>query len=66
MQTMKKKQKQPDLHRSGWMIRLPEIYREQLRTLFQQMRRPMTTEVQIALEKHLAEFGLWPPKEPSE
>jgi len=30
------------------------------------MRRPMTTEIQIALEEHLAKYKLWPPSEGEE
>jgi hypothetical protein len=64
MLTMKnKKQPSKDQHVSGFMLRLPEIYRTQLRKLRLQSRRPMTTDVQIALEKYLAEFKLWPPEE---
>lgn len=32
--------------------------------LSDQNRRPLTTEVVIALEKHLKEAGLWPPAGP--
>jgi hypothetical protein len=66
MLSMAKKKKQDqdkDRHGSGFMIRLPEIYRTQLRKLREQMRRPMTSEIQIALEEHLAKFNLWPPSE---
>ena len=50
-----------DRHGSAFMVRLPEVYRQQLKKLRETTRRPMTTEIQIALEKHLAESGLWPP-----
>jgi hypothetical protein len=63
--THKRKKKaagEADRHRSPFMIRLPPIYQEQLRKLRAITRRPMTTEVQIALEKHLAENKLWPPE----
>ncbi len=53
----------PDQHASGFLIRLPEIYRTQLRLLREKERRPFTEEVQIALEEHLAKKGLWPPQE---
>jgi hypothetical protein len=60
MASMTKKKGQ---HASGFMVRLPENFRTQLRRLQKQMRRPLTTEIQIALEKHLKEFKLWPPSE---
>jgi hypothetical protein len=60
----KKKPADVDRHRSGFMLRLPEVYRVQLRKLRAQTRRPMTTDIQIALEKYLAEFQLWPPESP--
>jgi hypothetical protein len=44
------------------MIRLPEVYRAQLRKLKMITRRPMTSDVQIALEEYLAKNGLWPPR----
>jgi hypothetical protein len=52
-----------DRHASTFMVRLPEVYRDQLRKLRETTRRPMTTEIQIALEEHLAKSGLWPPEE---
>jgi hypothetical protein len=45
-------------HASGFMVRLPEVYRIQLQQLCAQTRRTMTTEIQIALEEHLAKSGL--------
>jgi hypothetical protein len=59
----KKEQPQEDRHRSGFMLRLPEIYRTQLKKLREKTRRPMTTDIQIALEKYLADNDLWPPPE---
>jgi hypothetical protein len=50
-----------DRHESGFMVRLPEVYREQLRKLQEKTRRPMTSDIQIALEEYLAKAGLWPP-----
>jgi hypothetical protein len=58
----KKKKKQEDRHASSFLIRLPEVYRDQLRLLRQQTRRAMTEEAKIALESHLASHDLWPPK----
>jgi hypothetical protein len=63
MPTMTKpKKKTEDRHGSGFMTRLPEVYRTQLRKLRARTRRPMTAEIQIALEEHLAKEGLWPPE----
>ena len=39
----------PDQHLSGFMVRLPEAYRQQLRLKIQETRRSLTTEVRIAL-----------------
>ena len=58
-----KKQSGEDRHASGFMVRLPEVFRSQLQLLCAQTRRTMTTEIQIALEEHLAKSGLWPPQE---
>lgn len=46
---------------SSFMIRLPEPFRTQLRLLTARTRRTITAEVQLMLEKRLAEHGLWPP-----
>ena len=40
---------------------LPRGLREALDVLLVRTRRSLTTEVVIALEKHLEEAGLWPP-----
>ena len=62
----KKKQAElADQHASGFMIRLPESYREALRKLKAKTGRPMTIAVQIAIEKELQSFGIefepnWP------
>lgn len=48
----KPKSKPKDLHRSSFMVRLPESYRERLTSLVARTKRKMTTEVQIALDKH--------------
>jgi hypothetical protein len=55
------KKKPGDKHKSGFMIRLPEAYRAPLSTLKTKNRRPTTTEVQIALDKHLQSEGVKPP-----
>jgi predicted DNA-binding protein len=59
--TKPKKKSPPDRHKSSFMIRLPEQFRELLSRAKAKTRRATTTEVQIALEKHLAELDLWPP-----
>lgn len=35
---------------------------EAMRDLAEKNRRPLTTEITIALENHLTAAGLWPPK----
>lgn len=52
--------KQKDQHKSGLMVRLPEEYRPKLLELKAKNRRPTTTEVQIALDKHLQSEGIKP------
>ncbi len=42
---------------------VPAQLRDQVDELLKQTRRDLTTEVQIALEKHLANHRLWPPPE---
>lgn len=58
--------KRPDQHQAGFLVRLPDVYKEQLDVLRQETRRPYTEEVKLALEKHLAEKGLWPPAAPAD
>jgi hypothetical protein len=48
--------------RPSFMLKLPEVYRQQLRRLKLKNRRPISTEVMIALEEYLAKAGLWPPE----
>lgn len=47
-----------DYHQSGFMVRLPEWYRDQLLKLCQQHDRDMTVEIQRALNKHFRDEGL--------
>lgn len=42
-------------------LRFPAPLVEAMRELARRNRRPLTTEISIALEKHLKEHGLWPP-----
>jgi hypothetical protein len=44
-----------DQHKSKFMVRLPEAYREKLAKLTARTRRAITVEVQIALDKHFKE-----------
>jgi len=50
-----------DRHLSTFMVRLPEVYRIQLRTLSIQTQRSVTDEVRLAVESHLMQAQLWPP-----
>jgi hypothetical protein len=61
MARKKTKSEAADRHASGFMVRLPEVYREQLRLLRPKTRRTMTEEIKMAIEKHLEAEGLWPP-----
>jgi len=49
---MAKPSKPKDQHKSGFMVRLPEEYRPKLKRLADRNKRKMTTELQIALDKH--------------
>lgn len=52
----------PNRHKHpAWGIRIPLVYRNQLKKLTAQTRRREVEEVKIALEKYLADNGLWPP-----
>jgi hypothetical protein len=53
-----KKNPKPDQHKSGFMVRLPEHYRGALTELKKRTRRPITQEVQLALEAHLTAAGV--------
>ncbi len=59
---MKKKRTPPkDRHKfSVWGLRLPPIYRTQIKLLAARNRRTDTEEVKIAIERYLAENELWP------
>lgn len=52
---------QEDAEGRGYMVRLPEAYREPVTRLSRRNRRPITTEVQIALEKYFRDHGIEPP-----
>lgn len=55
----KKQSNKADRHKSGYMLRLPEHFREMLQDLTQDTRRTMTEEVKIALERYLKGEGKW-------
>jgi hypothetical protein len=60
-----KTDKPKDQHKSGFMVRLPERYRPTFAALYKKHRRPMTVEVQIALEKHAKDEGVTLPPDTS-
>jgi hypothetical protein len=58
----KKKTERPkDQHRSGFMVRLPEAYRDKLAELKRSTERSYTVEVRRALDAHLKANGIEPP-----
>lgn len=56
-----KKKKRTDEHKSGFLVRLPEVYRGLLLELKQQTDRPITAMVRRALDAYLKENGVEPP-----
>lgn len=56
--TMAKKKPRPDQHLSKFFVRLPEEYRELLLALQAKNSRPMTIEVQIAIERRAKSQGV--------
>ncbi len=55
------KDEKADRHKSTFVVRLPEAYREVMKELKRKTRRPITAEVQIALDQHLKENGIKAP-----
>lgn len=53
-----------DQHKSGFMVRLPEAYREKLRELQAKTDRPFTSDVRRALDAYLTANGVAPPAQP--
>lgn len=51
----------PDRHKSGFMVRLPNAYREAMAALRAKSRRTITMEIRVALDKHLQAEGIEPP-----
>lgn len=48
-----------DRHRSRFMFRLPEIFREKLQALKARTGKPMTRLLIEALTSFLKKFGMW-------
>lgn len=46
--------KKSDRHSSTFVVRLPESYRVLVKELARRNRRPITQEVQIAIDSHLS------------
>lgn len=59
--TDKPKDKPKDQHKSGFLVRLPEVYRELLQKLKQKTDRPITASVRRGVDKELKENGIEPP-----
>lgn len=55
---MAKKKPAKDAHKSGFMVRLPEAYRGRLKKLTGRTKRKITTEVQVALDKHFKDESI--------
>jgi hypothetical protein len=53
--------KPPKRVRLSLHVYLPPPLRQAIERAAQANRRPLTAEVEIALEKHLKELGYWPP-----
>jgi hypothetical protein len=51
----------PDIRSACFNLRLGKRYHGPLVELAARNRRTMTAEVELALERHLQEQGLWPP-----
>lgn len=62
MAKKKSRQGNKDLHTSGFMVRLPEQYREALRALKEKTDRPISVSVRRAVDAYLIQNGMEPPK----
>lgn len=58
----RKKLPAKDRHKSGFMVRLPESFRELLDELVKESHRTMTVEVQLALSDYAKAKGKKPPE----
>jgi hypothetical protein len=61
----RRSEKTADQHASGFMLRLPEKYKDALELVKSKTGIPMTVSVQMALEKHFRALGIefqwsWP------
>jgi hypothetical protein len=56
-----KSKKRPDEHKSGFMVRLPEVYRELLKELKAKTDRPITASVRRGVDSELKANGIRPP-----
>jgi hypothetical protein len=62
--TRKKPSRPGDRHlKKTYAMRLEEQLMDQVKLLAERNRRTATMEVTIAIEKYLAEEGLWPPSQ---
>jgi hypothetical protein len=57
----KNKKAQKDQHRSGFLVRLPESYREPLQKLKALTDRPITASVRRGVDAELRANGIDPP-----
>jgi len=58
---VKKKAKRPDQHTSGFLIRLPECYRDLLLQIKQKEGRPISVSVRRGVDAELRANGIQPP-----
>lgn len=56
------KKKDPHKH-AGWMLRIPDVYKEQMAKSAKKNRRKQTEEAKIAFEEYLKNQGLWSEEE---
>jgi len=55
-----KKTSSRDYHRSGFLVRIPEVYREKLKELKRKTDRPFAASVRRALDDYLGKHGVSP------
>jgi hypothetical protein len=54
----------PEFPRKHYGFRFEARLMEAMRALAKANRRPLTNQIEVALEEHLKALGLWPPPEP--
>jgi predicted DNA-binding protein len=59
----KSPKRRKDAHRSGFMVRLPESYRERMEELRRKTDRPYSAQVRRAMDAYLKLNGIEPPRE---